>query len=181
MGWLFTTYDKLLYEKVNKKELVEKEINKEDYDILKSRMVGSTYYAAVKEKATEKVYGLVVLTSYEEYGWYFEFGTKFIDETCGPVKDDCPMSIIKLLTPTDSEWANEWRERCRKKAESKGWDKKLEYGAKVKYNNGEKEIVLVKTPPMAQFKTWFWKVEDSWEYIPKRRVTFDKVIEILEG
>ena len=40
-------------------------------------------------------------------------------ESSGPCEDHCPASILSLLSPTDSEYANNWRERCRKNIEAK--------------------------------------------------------------
>jgi hypothetical protein len=31
----------------------------------------------------------------------------------GPCDHDCPAAILDLLTPTDSDWANAWRQKCR--------------------------------------------------------------------
>src|SRR3546814_8395448 len=36
-----------------------------------------------------------------------------MDETVGPCASKCPASILSLLTPTESQWANAWRARCR--------------------------------------------------------------------
>lgn len=89
------------------------------FEVLKSAMVGSTYYAAVKRTkfATETepeqscVFGMVCLTSTDLKN-YYNFAYKDMDETCGPFKYDCPKSILDLLTPTESEYANEWRKAC---------------------------------------------------------------------
>lgn len=43
----------------------------------------------------------------------YTFGYKDMDETVGPNIDRCPAKILDLLTPTDSDYANGWRERCR--------------------------------------------------------------------
>jgi hypothetical protein len=37
-----------------------------------------------------------------------------MDETMGPCESSCPERILKLLTPTDSDYAKEWRARCQK-------------------------------------------------------------------
>ena len=42
-----------------------------------------------------------------------DFGYKDMSESMGPCEDHCPERILDLLTPADSEYANEWRERCR--------------------------------------------------------------------
>lgn len=82
-------------------------------EVLKSAMVGSTYYAAVRNKDGE-VWAAVFLTCGRTRHDGTAWGYKDMDETMGPNEDKCPASILALLTPTDSEWANEWRERCRK-------------------------------------------------------------------
>ena len=46
-------------------------------------------------------------------GW----GYKDVDETMGPYKHDFPVSWLDLLSPVESEYAVEWRERVRKQAE----------------------------------------------------------------
>ena len=85
--------------------------------VLKSAMVGSTYYGAV---ATDKpgqptiVWAAVFLTCGKVKHDGCIWGYKDMDETVGPCESKCPASILALLTPTDSKWANEWRERCRK-------------------------------------------------------------------
>ena len=84
------------------------------YEILKSSMVGSTYYAAIQrtERATGQTecYALIVLTT---NNYRDGFCYKQMDESCGPFEDKCPLAILNLLTPTDSECANEWRARVR--------------------------------------------------------------------
>lgn len=89
------------------------------YEVLKSSMVGSTYYAAVKKTifATEekpediKVFAMVCLTSTDSKD-YYNFAYKDMDESVGPYKYDCPKGILDLLTPTEYEYANEWRKQC---------------------------------------------------------------------
>ena len=90
-----------------------------DYEVLKSAMVGRTYYAAVKRTiyATEtepersEVFAAVVVTS-TNMGYYHNFMYNAMDETVGPCEHKCPKSILDLLTPTENEYAKEWRQRC---------------------------------------------------------------------
>lgn len=87
------------------------------YRVLKSAMVGSVYYAAVaidKPGKETKVSAAVYLTCGRVKHDGCIWGYKDMDETMGPCESKCPASILALLTPTDSQWANEWRERCRK-------------------------------------------------------------------
>lgn len=82
-------------------------------DVLKSAMVGSTYYAAVRNK-DGKVWAAVFLTcgriKFDNTAW----GYKPMDEKMGPNEDKCPASVLAMLSPTDDADALEWRERCRK-------------------------------------------------------------------
>ena len=97
------------------------------YDVVKSSMVGSTYYAAVKPlkkygsdgkevvdipEAEQEVIGVVFLTSTDSKD-YYNFSYKDMSETMGPYESNCPKSILDLLSPTDNEYANAWRQRCR--------------------------------------------------------------------
>ena len=105
-------------------------LNKGHFEVLKSAMVGSTYYAAVqgivknvgKNESGENIYeplpenerttfGIVFLTSTDRKD-YFNFSYKEMSESMGPYSYDCPKGILDLLSPTDNEYANEWRKAC---------------------------------------------------------------------
>ena len=92
------------------------------YKTLKSAMYGSTYYGAIEQVNTitkeRKVFAVVTLTSVNNKE-YYNFSYKDMDETEHPFYYDCPESILKLLTPTDNENANIWREKCRKRNKDK--------------------------------------------------------------
>ena len=177
MGWTF--YRAAYYKpngQVNRKaecdELFEGEL-------IKSAMVGSTYYAAVRNKQGD-VWAAVVLTKSNSRE-YDNFGYKDMDETMGPVYYDCPVSILKALTPTDNKTANEWREKCWQKHKAKRSPtalSNLPIGAKIRYMRAGEERVLVKCAPAYQFKTpwWFWA--EKGYYISKRYLPTE--YEILE-
>lgn len=85
--------------------------------VLKSAMVGRVYYAAVKREIVGKqpyVWAAVFLTCGKRTDGIV-WGYKDMDETMLPYYFDCPAGILALLTPTDNENANNWREECRKK------------------------------------------------------------------
>ena len=105
-------------------------LNRGFYEVLKSSMVGSTYYAAVKPlkkyggkdkngitiaidipKEEQRVFAVIFLTSTDMKD-YYNFAYKDMDESCGPCHNDCPKGILDLLSPTDNENANEWRKAC---------------------------------------------------------------------
>jgi hypothetical protein len=77
----------------------------------------SEAYAAVetvKPDGTREVWAAVFMLKFvpkDRDG--YTFGYKDMDETVGPNIDRCPAKILDLLTPTDSEYANGWRQRCR--------------------------------------------------------------------
>lgn len=121
MGW--TSYNAKFYnskgqvDRVKECEdiLTEKNGPNGSWIPLKVIAVGNTVYAAVrriKPDGTNYVFAAVVLTSTNMRD-YYNFSYKDMDETCGPCECDCPASILKLLSPTDNEYANNWRDRCR--------------------------------------------------------------------
>lgn len=88
-----------------------------NHKILESTMVGSTYFAAVENTENNKreVFALVIITNVIDEGKYKEFQYKDMSEDVGPNEDYCPLNILKLLTPTDNEYALNWRRRCYKR------------------------------------------------------------------
>lgn len=76
--------------------------------ILKDAIVGDVYYAAMKSARENEIWALIVLTDARNG----EFAYKDMDETMGPFYYDCPNSILRLLTPTKNERANNWRRIC---------------------------------------------------------------------
>ena len=134
MGW--TSYHATHYKKgkIDRKAECDayfmEGLNRGHFNVLKSAMVGSTYYAAVqravkyvgKNENGEGIYeslpenertifGVVFLTSTNAKDW-FNFSYKDIDETMGPAESNCPKGILDLLSPTESEYAIAWRKRC---------------------------------------------------------------------
>lgn len=92
--------------------------------VLRSKLLGETYYAAVEQQrndGTERaVFALVCITYYnprDPEG--FVFGYKDMTEAMGPCESDCPEDILDLLTPTNRPYAVAWRARCRKDANAR--------------------------------------------------------------
>lgn len=178
MGW--TEYHASYYKngKVDRKAECDA-LWAKDCKVLKSTMKGKIYYGAL-QLPDGNVIGTVVITSgTNRRDPYFNFGYKAMDETAGPCYYDCPKSILDLLTPTDSEWANAWRAKCREKANRKSWIKDLPIGAKVEWTrwDGEK-MILTKHAPAYQFKTWFWFNESNGTYTKKNVVTEENAREV---
>lgn len=92
--------------------------------VIASSMVGSTYYAAVRrtdrETGEETVWAGVARTG-RPLDRSFDIGYKDMDETCGPLECDCPKKILDLLSPTESEFALDWRRRCLESADRRAF------------------------------------------------------------
>lgn len=104
-------------------------LNKGHYEVLKSAVVNSVYYAAIRDlrryvgedENGESIYenivngpvwAAVILTQttdgYMDFYWK-ELGEYMANEY------DCPPSILKLLSPTEDKQALWWRGMCKKK------------------------------------------------------------------
>lgn len=87
------------------------------YEVVKSSVIGTTYYAAVKmtkfaepEKAT--TFAVVVLTKIDNSDHY-NFSYKDMEESMGPCQYNCPVGILNILSPTENKYALKWRAKCR--------------------------------------------------------------------
>jgi len=147
MGWMFVHKERnesvldffkreLEYENENTKLTILKKSGKYyAVEVIHKSKLGQYEYD------DKVVVGMVILTKNCPSD-YHNFGYKVIEETCGPVERKCPESILKLLTPTKSRWANEWRNTChehnmkkRKKSISKGDIIKLNHPVWIEYGN----------------------------------------------
>ena len=61
------------------------------------------------------------------------FGYKDMSEDMGPCEAECPVAILDLLTPTDREYALNWRRRCREFAATRAAKPKLLHGQLVTF------------------------------------------------
>lgn len=188
MGW--TSYHAKFYKNgtVDRKkecdEYWEGGLNRGNFKVVKSTMVGSTYYAAItslKEVADkgmvdipineQKTFGVVFLTSVDMKD-YYNFSYKDMDETCGPNKHDCPKGILNLLSPTNNEYALHWRNQCWKNIEEKNNPNSLNKLPEQsiievilpfdtqRYKKGEK-ITLIK---VKYGKSYKWFIQNSFIY-----------------
>lgn len=190
MGWTSIHMDDISREAI--KAYCDASFDSDNVQLLKSSMVGSTYYAACRiitesqynpelKKFEQKVYAqedapvvaFITLTRINRKSDY-NFFYKDLDETMGPAENQCPVSILNLLTETESEFANEWRSRCRRYHEQKKGRKTLgdlPIGTKIRFKlNDGREVTLIKSPPAYQFKRSFWMVAGKNQYMPKTRI-----------
>lgn len=143
------------------------------WEVLKSAMRGSTYYAAVKRTkpdGSSHVFGAVCLTRVDNSD-YYNFAYKDMSEDCGPCESKCPISILDLLSPTDNEYTLAWRQRCRENAKDKNSLGKLPIGTQIECVINGQVKRFYKQAPMFQFKTPFWT--DGVFYIKKNHIPKD--------
>lgn len=96
---------------VSWKDFIYRQIEDDRFKIVHYSKVGSVAYLAIK-KDNSIVFGCVV--------WCFvdkgNKGYKLMEESTGPYYYDAPKVLLDKLTPTDSEYAIEWRRKCRDRA-----------------------------------------------------------------
>jgi len=87
--------------------------------VLKDTMKGSVYYAVteITDRETGKVTRLAVVTPTGMGKDEFYF--KEMDETCGPMYYDIPLSYLDLLTEPLNDYSKKWRSDVVRKAEEK--------------------------------------------------------------
>jgi hypothetical protein len=142
MGWISTTYVKQPSQTMTDWFIGHGTLrwtsDRYAYRVLKSALKNrTTYYAAIEQKNVSTgevvVFAVVILCRFGKWPGGHNFGWKDMDETAGPNEDNCPESILKLLTPTSNEYANDWRRRCWEKIQKKKARPKIEVGTKLLY------------------------------------------------
>lgn len=107
MGWDYThathyTRTGAIDRKAEIDELYTWQNDTRKAEVVRSAMVGSTYYAAIKitELSTgEAETAAAVALTHTNSRDYFNFGVKTMGESSGPCEDHCPASILSLLSP----------------------------------------------------------------------------------
>ena len=153
MGWIsyhVNTYTKNGKQVFDRKKECDAELTRgmeKDSKILKSAMVGSTYYAAVQSMKPDgscQVWAAIFRTCFDSNSEE-NFSYKPMDETVGPGIQycKCPISILELLTETSNKYALDWRNSCREYHEALKTRAKLRnypIGSKITFINQQKFI-----------------------------------------
>lgn len=194
MGW--TSYHAEYYKKgtVDRKAECDayftQGLNAGHFKVERSVLVGSVYYAAVRSllhcvgaggqkedhyeplpKGDQKVWAAVFLTSINMRDFY-NFSYKDMDETCGPLQIDCPVSILNLLTPTENEVALHWRRQCRERTAQIKALEKLPLGTEIFVEQNGIQYILEKCIPMGR-KGPMWI-----DWNRRRYLTIKKIVEM---
>ena len=103
------------------------------------------------------------------------FGYKDMSESCGPCQTRCPERILKLLTPTEDKYAQDWRKECwdniQKAKERPRFkpDDIIEFASPIGFTNGTKytrfkvEMVHPKLRLIPEGEYWYAKL--TWKFI----------------
>ncbi|MAC57956.1 DUF6927 domain-containing protein [Novosphingobium aquimarinum] len=104
--------------------------------VLASACPGNRVYYAATQVITDgkagEVFAIVCLVRWnprDKEG--FIFGYKDMEESMGPHEADCPARILDLLTPTDKDYAIDWRARCRANLDRRS--RKLADGDRIRF------------------------------------------------
>lgn len=207
LGWTWTAATHIRNGKIDRKAECDayfmEGLNRGFYQVLKSSMVGSTYYAAVKAlkkcnpdgdgyldipPEEQSVFAVIFLTSTDKKS-AFDFGYKDMDETVGPYKYDCPRAILNLLSPTDNAYALEWRRVCQEHWKRRRVVARLPANAKIKvempfdttYHKKGETVILAQAIPVGKRKPR-WS-SDRCYFSPwlMRRIVESGRYEILDG
>lgn len=105
MGWMFSNSG--TGNLTAKEYVLHRVLENWTCELVDISVQGNTAYLALKTKAGD-VMGLVLLLSKYQGEW----GYKDVDECMGPCETKCPKRILDKLSPTDSQYANDWRQAC---------------------------------------------------------------------
>jgi len=153
-----------------KKELDYCLVKYSGYEIVRSQVLGSIYYAAIRTPVGE-ICGLVVETSLRMKELH-NFLYKEIPEDSEPKHYDCPKGILKLLSPTTNKKALAWREECWKKQKKESAFGKfkreldaLKTGTEIQFGKGYAAVTLKKN----QYGKWYgdggrWSARNMFNY-----------------
>lgn len=126
MGWTFH-YNPPRDPKAEVARMLTFETDAYSTEVVKHSVVGSTHYVAVKSTPKpgqtlpysdheadpdtgSQTWAAIFLTHKDRDGCW---GYKDMTECMGPVESKAPLSLLNVLSPTTSEYAQAWRERCR--------------------------------------------------------------------
>lgn len=103
----------------------------DQHEIVASATIRNVYYAAIRLLKTGEVVAFVIPFSRSRGFENFVYKTQ--DEGMGPNAAEAPAKVLDALTETDSEWANQWRARCRANLAKKAEAAKVAPGTKVHF------------------------------------------------
>ena len=116
------------------------------YELLDGMTVGGVFYGALR-LPDGNVTATVSLIRWVPAD-YFNFGKKDMSEDMGPYEAHCPARILDMLTEPQSDYAAEWRAKCRQNLARAAEARKVKPGRvvvfaqPVKFTNGDEMRAL---------------------------------------
>lgn len=113
---------------------------KEDNVLYLSR-VGTTYYVAIEHTDEVKAY---IVTTYQKTNPHYMndycFGYRIECEDAGPHHWEAPYALLNLLTPTENDYACEWRAKCARTLHNRATLKGVAPGTCVRVADSASEL-----------------------------------------
>lgn len=164
-------------------------------EVVADATIGGVWYGAIKAPGIDGVFCYV-----SPIRWYrsAEFGENFIykmqDETMGPYDAQASAKVLDALDPIDSEYANEWRAKCRANLESKAKAKKVtkgtivQFAEKMNFTDGVDEDTFVfiernkfrRVSDGVRVSITSWRSRNDWKTAADEEHTHDSVDELLD-
>lgn len=149
MGWLFGWS--------TRKQLVDCLCYGNGVETLKRKFVGNNMWAVQRTKDGITFACLYLIKGGRGQDW----GYKCVDETMGPCQTDFPVSWLDLLSPIESEYANEWRKHVRERADQMA---RRKVGTTWAYAGHEYTIIERRSPTSFRVKNEYgdtWRMKMS--------------------
>lgn len=110
--------------------------------LVAAQSVGAVWYIAYR-LSSGNITAIIAITKNRPGDWY-NWGVKFVDESCGPFDCSCPAKILSMLTPIDklvadgdlsesNDYARQWRDKCRRTLEATAT---MQVGAILQFDHG---------------------------------------------
>jgi len=93
---------------------------------------GNVVYIAYSTETEPDVVSAVVCLTWANNRDYYNFTIKLVDENMGPNDCDAPGRLLAMLTPTDNDYANEWRKDCRNLIDRRRATNKVKAGTTIR-------------------------------------------------
>lgn len=144
MGWSFMHRDKGMTDR----DFFASEVLSPESEIVACSTKNNVFYAAVRSaQPSVGVWALVVLI--QRTKGHYNFGYKVMSEDDGPVEHNAPASVLDALSPTEVQWANQWRAKARA-ALARQQDRPVvkpgdlvTFNHPIAFSDGEKHVSLV--------------------------------------
>jgi len=104
MGWMFD-WDKNFDKKCLTEKFLRPGFFVQGVSLINHRVVGNSFWAVLQEGEIRMIWLALMQPGGKNEGW----GYKSMDESAGPARLDCPLSLLRQCSKPQSEYATKWR------------------------------------------------------------------------